>query len=453
MYPLALFHAYHSSRLLLILFCFAAAIDANEISAVSSNACSTVGTNRKLLLQVGSKQWEPSSANHHGPFLREDLPSDIEAKNVAEKATTNLKAPPAFFEVSRSTEEEVTPLHESDAADADFYSQDDVGDSTNTKSGVLNVVLCLIVVAFTLGFSLMQWPSRKLQTLLETKPQAAPQVDPPKPKPKKPHASFTIPAVHCKEHKATDKLAFGVSRCPVGERLQAELSFISIGNTLAKIDLSQRVPNSDCMESLVSCSVVSTLDMEHHNVQGTLLSWMSLFRHEEPDSRATCAEARLNLVGIAGHFLNPTLMDAVNGRNILFEFFDGLGELQGTLENTTMPAQFSFQQKNRAEIIAEVNMSKATIVFSQLKEEMAVVRNLGSQESIQMDLVDGIDPLDAAYLLICAIAISGFKLAIDVQTRCVVTANPHIASSEFAAISRVDTSNEDINKTHEQTLL
>jgi len=147
----------------------------------------------------------------------------------------------------------------------------------------------------------------------------------------------------------TRAFAFDVPREPAGRPLHATISCLPVGGTCgtwAKVELiGVGADKSDVASPLASCSLVEcAADLESHNIQGAMLSWLSLLVDEKARPEESCpqltvmqhhpAVLRTSLYGMAEELMSFGECSA-GGRDLCLEVRDCRGTLAGTLEPWT----------------------------------------------------------------------------------------------------------------------
>jgi hypothetical protein len=268
-------------------------------------------------------------------------------------------------------------------------------------------------------------------------------------------SSFSIPLAHHTEVGSSKVLCFGIPRHPEGPPVSAMVTCQPEGSTLANVQLFEGETGGGIFASstvpLASCRLVhSTSDVESRNIQGAMMSWLSLLLHEkegaEADSQAAelatmasddperagppqQSRVRTCLHGIAEDLIAAgTASTASEGKDsgMRLEVRDSLGALAGTLDflepgPASKPGRYALVRQGKTVFDIEAKPDGRSISISRQGEVLALATQFDSrrspepelapeeEEHLQVDIRDGVGRSELALLLTCTIAIIAFK--------------------------------------------
>mmetsp|Transcript_43926 Transcript_43926/g.82522 ORF Transcript_43926/g.82522 Transcript_43926/m.82522 type:complete len:576 (-) Transcript_43926:150-1877(-) len=249
--------------------------------------------------------------------------------------------------------------------------------------------------------------------------------------------SFAIPLTHHTEAGTNAALRFHIPRRPDGPPVFATVKCAPDHNSWAKIEVT--AGGLDGLAPLATCSLVqSASDDESRNVQGAMLSWLSLLLHEkngaeeaitkdkEPDtSGAPCSSfpsrVRVNLHGMAEDLVHAGVGSA-GSQGLRLEVKDGMGASVGTLEPGTMPDEYSLMKQGKSALDIQAEPNSRSFTFTKKGQVVAFARTLGGKrdpeepelsgeedEHLQVDIKTGSKWPEIALLLTCVLAMIVFK--------------------------------------------
>jgi len=214
------------------------------------------------------------------------------------------------------------------------------------------------------------------------------------------------------------------------------------GSTWAKVELFAG-QGGDFTSPLASCRLVqSTCDAESRNIQGAMMSWLSLLLHEKEESEAATFDStvpgsddvsgppqhstvRTSLHGIAEDLIAAGSAggSGVQDSSMRLEVCDTLGVLAGNLEPAaSKPGRYALMRQGKTILDIEASSDSRSIMLSRHGEIVALATHFGGrrnpelpeltgeeEEHLQVDVRDGADLPDSALLITCALATIVFK--------------------------------------------
>jgi len=248
--------------------------------------------------------------------------------------------------------------------------------------------------------------------------------------------SFAIPLAHDVEN--CKAFCFKIPRHPDGLALSASVTCHPEGSTWAKVQL---FAGGDLATPLASCCLVQcTADVESRNIQGAMMSWLSLLLHEKEGVEESVIAARPGdnkvadqpvqsrvracLHGIAEDLIAAGSVGSV-GSCMRLEVRDSLGAPAGHLEPApnAKPGWYVLTRQGENILEIEVKSEKGSMAISKKGEVIALVTHLGTRrdpeeppeptgeedEHLQVDIREDADWTESALLLTCALAMVVFK--------------------------------------------
>lgn len=260
--------------------------------------------------------------------------------------------------------------------------------------------------------------------------------------------SFLIPLTHNLETGNSKDFHFKIPRRATqescitdGPMMSATVTCYPEGSTWAKIQLYGG-EGGDLSSPLASCCLVnSTSDVESHNIQGAMMSWLSLLLHEKEGVEAATvtttpsdeslpqAQVRTSLHGIAEDVFAA---GSSGGGSMRLEVRDRLGALAGYLEpgRASKPGRYALRYQENTVFDMEAKSEHDSIAISKQGKVVALATHLSSQrnpeeppeptgdeeEHLQVDVRDGAECQELAVLLICTLAAIVFKPKANTNT-------------------------------------
>jgi hypothetical protein len=253
--------------------------------------------------------------------------------------------------------------------------------------------------------------------------------------------SFAIPLTQYIEHGNTKVFSFNIARRPAGPPISATVTCKPEGSILAKVELIAGIAGGVIPAPLCSCRLVNSVpDAESRNMQGAMVSWLSLLLHEKTEAvsvqsssrddlesaaagRARDSRVRVCLHGIAEDLLATGFEggDCSKENNRKLEVLDGMGTSAGHLEPSSQHGQYVLAVKGESVLEIEALPDSRSIQFSQNDEVVAHATRWGfrnpelpeltgeEDEHLQIDIREDATWQDTARLLTCALAMIIFK--------------------------------------------
>jgi hypothetical protein len=267
-------------------------------------------------------------------------------------------------------------------------------------------------------------------------------------------ASFALPLTHHIAAGSAKAFGFNISRRPEGPPISATVTCQPEGNTLAKVVLvTDWAGGCGIAAPLASCRLVqSAPDAESRNMQGAMMSWLSLLLHEKRSTGALSprliasprrdpvtrsqkdlinidggqqreSQTRTCLHGIAEDLLNtgfPTNEQSKES-NTRLEVTDGLGAPAGYLEPLSESGRYTLVQQGKPVMEIEAQPDSRCIDISKDGKAVACAIRYGfrnpelpevtgdEDEYLQIDIGEEIGWPETALVLTCVLAIVVFK--------------------------------------------
>jgi len=251
--------------------------------------------------------------------------------------------------------------------------------------------------------------------------------------------TYSIPLAHHTEAGSSKPFCFNIPRRQDGPNISALVTCQQEGSTRAKVQLFAG-EGGDFTSPLASCCLVhSTSDVESMNIQGAMMSWLSLLIDEKEDDGVTTGldvsgNSQQSRVCTSLHGLAEDLMesdgsdgDASPGSNsgkdgtMRLEVKDSLGFAAGTLE-AGPDSQCVLMRQGMAQF--QIKVTPDSISLSKKDEIVALATHLGirrnpelpelpeltgEDEHLQVDIRQGTTWTDVALFLNCILAVVVFK--------------------------------------------
>lgn len=249
-------------------------------------------------------------------------------------------------------------------------------------------------------------------------------------------ASFVIPLTLHTEMGSANAFCFKIPRHPSGPALSARVKCQPEGNTWAKVQLFWD-EGDDVSSPLASCCLVhSASDVESRNIQGAMMSWLSLLLHEKEDAEVAAVErtpmgdhgstgpqqsrVRACLHGIAEDLFAAGSASSSLG-SMRLEVRDGFGVLAGYLEPASKHGWYVLTCQGETALDIEARPDRS-LALSKKGTVIALARHLGSprspelpevtgeeEEHLQVDIGEGVAWPEQILLLTCVLTMIVFK--------------------------------------------
>lgn len=262
--------------------------------------------------------------------------------------------------------------------------------------------------------------------------------------------SFAIPLTHYTAVGINHSFSFDLQRQPDGLPVVATVSCQPEGNVFAKVELSTRRAagstvgsNSAPSTTLASCRLVqSGADDESSDMQGAMLSWLSLLLHEKSAEAVVEAEqagrgedavsptqqpkVRVCLYGVAEE-LRHLGIGTPAARNLRLEMHDGSGSAVGVLEPGLKPCRYTLvHHGGKPSVEIKADPDSRSIAVEKQGQTVALANDLGGgrnpdlpeltgeeDEHLQVDIAVGVDWADTCLYLTCILAMVVFNPKAD----------------------------------------
>jgi len=259
-------------------------------------------------------------------------------------------------------------------------------------------------------------------------------------------SSFSIPLTHHTEVGSSKVLCFNIARYPEGPPVSAMVTCQPEGSTLANVQLFAGADGGGNFTSpLASCRLVhSTSDVESRNMQGAMMSWLSLLMNEKEGAEAAAVATmesddperagppqrdRVNLHGMAEDLIAAGTAGGGEGKDtgMRLEVRDSVGLVAGTLDflepdPASKPGRYALIRQGKTVFDIEAKSDCRSIEISRQDKVLALATHLGTrrnpdqpetvpeeEDHLQVDIRDGIDRCESALLLTCTLAMMVFK--------------------------------------------
>jgi hypothetical protein len=261
--------------------------------------------------------------------------------------------------------------------------------------------------------------------------------------------SFAIPLTQYIEHGDTKVFSFNITRRPAGPPISATVTCKPDGSTLAQVALIAGTAGGVIPAPLCSCRLVNSApDAETSNMQGAMVSWLSLLLHEKTEAvsvqsssrddldnqstgRGRDARERVCLHGLAEDLLAPGSQERDCGKenSKRLEVLDGMGTPSGYLEATSQNGQYVLAVKGEPVLEIEALPDSRSIKLSQKGEVIAHAARWGfrnpelpeltgeEDEHLQIDIKEDTSWQDTSRLLTCTLAMVIFKPEVSAMGR------------------------------------
>jgi len=253
--------------------------------------------------------------------------------------------------------------------------------------------------------------------------------------------SFAIPLTHHLEGGSSKSFRFNIPRRPGGPPISALVTCQPEGSTWAKVQLFAGEGGGGTSPLVSCCLVNSHSDDESRNIQGAMMSWLSLLMNEKEGAQAAAVVTTPRGTEIAGppqqrqprvrtclHGIAEDLIAAGSagsgGGSMRLEVRDSLGSLAGYLEagQASKPGHFVLSRQGETILDIEAKPDNRSISLSKQGEVRALATCLGSrrdpelpeltgdeEDHIQVDIREGADWQESTLMLTCTLAMIVFK--------------------------------------------
>lgn len=244
--------------------------------------------------------------------------------------------------------------------------------------------------------------------------------------------SFAIPLTHYTKAGTNAALRFNIPRRPHGPPVFATVKCAPDHNSWAKIEVT--AGGLDGLAPLATCSLVqSASDDESRNVQGAMLSWLSLLLHDkngagsaspkgqEPETGVAPCSRRVCLHGMVEDLVHAGIGSA-GSQGFHLEVRDGMGASVGRLEPGSMPDEYRLMKQGKPTLDIQAEPNSRSLTFTKGGQVVAFARTLCGKrdpeepelsgeedEHLQVDIKTGSKWPEIALLLTCVLAMIVFK--------------------------------------------